>query len=114
MDITPETQEKITQLQLFEQNLHTFLTQKRNFQSQVLEIENALKEIETSDNNVYKIVGTVMLKSTKDKLTTDLNERKGVLDLRLKSLEKQEKNVKEKAEKIQAEVMTEIEKRMKE
>jgi len=55
-----------------------------------------------------------MLKSTKDKLTTDLNERKGVLDLRLKSLEKQEKNVKEKAEKIQAEVMTEIEKRMKE
>jgi len=114
MDITPETQEKITQLQLFEQNLHTFLTQKRNFQSQVLEIENALKELETSDNNVYKIVGTVMLKSTKDKLTTDLNERKGVLDLRLKSLEKQEKNVKEKAEKIQAEVMTEIEKRMKE
>lgn len=114
MDITPETQEKITQLQLFEQNLHTFLTQKRNFQSQVLEIENALKELETSDDNVYKIVGTVMLKSTKDKLTTDLNERKGVLDLRLKSLEKQEKNVKEKAEKIQAEVMAEIEKRMKE
>ena len=114
MDMSKETQEKISQLQLFEQNLHMLVTQKRTFQSQVLEIENALKEVEGSSEDVYKIVGMVMFKSPRDKIKTELEERKSVLDLRLKSLEKQEKNIKEKAEKIQAEVMVEIEKRMKE
>lgn len=113
MDFSKETQEKISQLQLFEQNLHTLVTQKRTFQSQVLEIENALKELESSHEQVYKIVGSVMFKATKDALKSDLEERKSVLDLRLKSLEKQEKNIKEKAEKIQGDVMAEIEKRMK-
>ena len=113
MDIAKDTQEKITQLQLFEQNLHSFLTQKRNFQSQMLEIENALKEIETSKEKVYKIVGGVMLESTKEKLEKDLKERKEVLDLRMNSIDKQEKSVKERAEKIQKEVMAEIEGQMK-
>ncbi len=114
MDIGKETQEKITQLQLFEQNLHNFMAQKRNFQSQMLEIDNALKEIETSNDQVYKIVGGVMLATTKEKLEKDLKERKDVLDLRMESIGKQEKSVKERAEKMQKEVMEEIEKHMKE
>lgn len=113
MDFSKETQEKISQLQLFEQNLHTLVTQKRTFQSQVLEIENALKELQNSHEQAYKIVGSVMFKATQDTLKADLEERKSVLDLRLTSLEKQEKNLKEKAEKIQADVMAEIEKGMK-
>ncbi len=113
MNMSPETQEKITQLQLFEQNMHQFLTQKRTFQSQVLEIDNAVKELDGCEGAVYKIVGGVMLQSEKDKLLADLKERKDVLDLRLSSVEKQEKATKEKAEKIQAEVMQAIEAEMK-
>ena len=113
MDVTPETKEKISQLQLIEQNLHTFLTQKQTFQSQLLEVENALDELESAEGNVYKVVGQVMVSSTKEKLTKDLKERFDVLKLRINSIEKQEKSVKEKAEKIQAEVMKDIEQRMK-
>jgi prefoldin beta subunit len=113
MDLSPDTQEKITQLQLCEQNMHQFLTQKRTFQAQVLEIDNALREVETSTGIVYKIVGGVMLESTKDKIQHDLKERKDILDLRLQSVEKQEKATKEKAEKIQSEVMAAIESEMK-
>jgi prefoldin beta subunit len=113
MDVSKETQEKIAQLQLFEQNMHNFSNQKRTFQSQVLEIENALKETENTKSPVYKIVGNVMFLTEKDKLAKDLKERKEVLDLRIKSLEKQEKSIEEKAKKLQTEVMTEIEKHMK-
>lgn len=113
MDVSKETQDKIAQLQLFEQNLHNFSNQKRNFQSQILEIENALKETENTNGPIYKIVGNVMFLSEKEKLKKDFSERKEVLDLRIKSLEKQEKSIEEKAKKIQAEVMEEIEKHMK-
>ena len=113
MDMSPETKEKVSQLQLIEQNLHTFLTQKQTFQSQLLEVDNALKELDSGEGAVYKVVGQVMLASKKDVLTKDLNERKDVLELRMQSVEKQEKALREKAEKIQSEVMKELEKGMK-
>ncbi|MDP3728606.1 MAG: prefoldin subunit beta [bacterium] len=112
MDIAKDTQEKIAQLQLFEQNLHSFSTQKRTIQSQMLEIENALKELESSQGAIYKIVGTVMFHSEKEKLSKDLKERKEVLDIRIKSFEKQEKAIEEKAKNLQTEVMAELEKHM--
>lgn len=112
MNIAKDTQDKIAQLQLLEQNLHSFSTQKRNVQSQMLEIENALKELESAKGVVYKIVGPIMFSSEKEKLGKDLKERKDVLDLRVKSFEKQEKSVEEKAKKLQAEVMAELEKHM--
>ena len=112
MDIAKDTQEKIAQLQLFEQHIHSFSTQKRGIQSQMLELENALKELDTAKGTVYKIVGTVMFHAEKENLHKDLKERKDVLDLRIKSLEKQEKATEEKAKKLQAEVMAELETHM--
>ncbi len=114
MELTKETQERISQLQLFEQKLQSFLSQKQQFQSQLLEVENALKELENSEGDAYKIVGNIMLKTEKNKLTQSLKEREDVLGLRLKNIEKQESHVKEEAEKIQAEVMKEIEERSEE
>ena len=112
MDFSPETQEKIAQLQLFEQNMHSFGTQKRGIQSQMLELDNALKELETAKGQVYKIVGTIMFHAEKETLGKDLKEKKDMLDLRIKSVEKQEKAIEEKAKKLQAEVMAELEKHM--
>ena len=113
MEMSPDTKEKITQLQQFEQSLHQFFQQKQQFQSQILELENALKEMEAAQGTVYKIVGAVMLHADKVSLAKDLAERRDVLALRVKNVEKQEHALKERAEKIQQEVMEEIEKRMK-
>jgi len=111
MEMNKDTEEKIRQLQLFEQNMHTIIHQKQTFQAQTLEMDNALKELAKADGKVYKIIGTVMIDSTKDKLEKDLNERKEVMELRLKSLKKQEVDLKERAEKIQKEVLVELEKK---
>ena len=39
---------KIAQLQMIEQNIQNVLMQKQTFQSQLIEVENALEEIEKS------------------------------------------------------------------
>lgn len=104
-----ETQEKINQLQLMEQNIQNFSMQKQTFQSQQLEIENALKEIETTSGQTYKIVGGIMIATPKDKLKESLSSRKDVLNLRIKNIVKQEESIKEKMEKLQEEVMRQME-----
>jgi prefoldin beta subunit len=106
-DMTKETEQKIAQLQLMEQNLQNFLLQRQQFQAQLVEVESALKEIESS-KEAYKIVGNIMVNAKKDDLKKDLEEKKGILELRIKSLEKQETQIKEKASKTQAEVLEKI------
>jgi len=107
--IPKATEEKIAQLQLFEQNLQSLSAQKQSLQSQILEMNNAVKEVEIATGVVYKIVGPIMIHAEKEKITKDLKERKDVLDLRIKSVEKQEKSVEEKAKELQTEIMAELE-----
>ncbi|MBR9699473.1 prefoldin subunit beta [Candidatus Woesearchaeota archaeon] len=102
-----EAEEKISQLQLYEQSLQNLLMQKQQFQGQLIEIESALKELEKSSES-YKIVGNVMVKAKKDDVIKDLDEKKSALDMRLKSLEKQEESIKKKAESLRSEVMDKI------
>lgn len=103
-----ETEKKIQQLQLIEQNLQNIIMQKQAFQIQLMENENATSELEKTKRDAYKIIGTIMINSNKDDLKKELKEQKEILDVRIKSLEKQEKNFQEKAEEIQKEVMKDI------
>ena len=103
-----ETEQKITQLQMMEQNIQTFMAQRQNFQAQQLELDNAIKELEISKGDCYKMVGSIMIAADKDKLKKDLESRKEVVELRLKSIKKQEDSIKEKAEKLQSEVIKEL------
>ena len=98
------TVEKINQLQVYEQSLQNMLLQKQQFQSQINEIDSALKELEDSSQS-FKIIGNIMVKSKKEDLKKDLESRKSALELRTKTFEKQEESIKEKTEKIRAEVM---------
>lgn len=102
-----ETKQKISQLQLLEQNLQNFLLQKQQFQAQLMEIESALSELEKTDT-AYKIVGNIMVSSKKEKLQEDLKAKKEMLELRVKTLEKQEEKIREKASKTQSEVLKEM------
>lgn len=103
-----ETEKKINKLQLLEQSLQTFLMQKQQFQTQLIETESALNELKTAKQS-YKIVGDIMINADKEELTKELTERKEKIELRIKTLEKQEKELKEKATKMQQEVMKKLE-----
>lgn len=105
MNLPKETEEKIAQLQLIEQNMQKFLMQKQNFQAQELEIDNALLELDRLKGQAYKITGGIMIATEKDDLKKDLNSKKEIIELRLKSIKKQEDSLREKAETLQADVM---------
>jgi|TARA_B100001971_G_C17690507_1_gene286782 prefoldin beta subunit len=106
-EMNKETEQKINQLQLFEQSMQTILSQKQQFQMQLVEVESALNELGKTDE-AYKIVGNIMVASDKKDLIADLKSKKEIVDLRLKTLEKQENQIREKAEKLQSEVLKKI------
>jgi len=103
-------QEQMQQFQMIEQNLQVLLTQKQTFQAQLLEIENALAEIEKTEDKVYKIIGAIMIHASKEETKKELEERKKILELRIKSIEKQETTLKDKAESLQEELVKHLKK----
>ncbi|MBS3132063.1 prefoldin subunit beta [Candidatus Woesearchaeota archaeon] len=106
-ELSKEAEEKVSQLQLYEQSLQNLLSQKQQFQMRLAEIESALKELEKTDS-AYKIVGNIMVSSDKAELKKDLESKKEMSELRVKALEKQETQIKQKAEKLQEEVLNSI------
>ena len=104
MNIDEQTGRKIQELQVLEQNLQALLMQKQNFQIDLNEITNALSDLKKSDGEVYKIVGGMMVKSDKASITSDLEEKKKLLNLRISSMEKQEMVINEKSENFKKEI----------
>ena len=106
-EVSKETEKKISQLQMLEQGMQSLLMQKQQFQLQQVEIESALKELENVDE-AYKIIGNIMVLSKKSDLETDLTSKKEIIELRIKNMEKQENHLREKASKLQSEVLKEM------
>ncbi|MBS3065878.1 prefoldin subunit [Candidatus Pacearchaeota archaeon] len=104
MKIDEQTAKKIQELQVIEQNLQNIVIQKQTFQIELTEILNALVDLKKSGEEVYKIVGSLMVRSNKTDLTSDLEEKKKVLDLRISSMEKQEKILDERAQNLKNEI----------
>ena len=102
--MTKEQQEKISKLQLLEQSRQTLNVQKQNFQLQLMELESAIKELKSTRES-YRIVGNVMIKKEPDELLKELEEEKQRLELRIKSLDKQEETIKNKMKSLQEEIM---------
>ncbi len=109
VEISKDAEQKISQLQLLEQSLQNLLLQRQQFQAQLTEIESALNELKDTKQS-YKIIGNIMVDSSKEDLKKDLTKKKEMVELRIKSLEKQEENIKEKQKKVQKEVLSKIKK----
>jgi|SRR3989338_2704316 len=106
-DVPKETEKKISQLQIMEQSLHSLSMQKQQFQLQQVEVESAIKELEKVDE-AYRIIGNIMVLFKKPELKEDLQSKKEIVELRIKNLEKQENHIREKASKIQDEILKEM------
>jgi prefoldin beta subunit len=103
-----ETEEKISKLAALEQNSQRLLSQKYNYQNEILEIESALEELNSSSAS-YKIIGNIMVKTSEDKIKQSLEERKDLVLRKIKNLEVQEKKLFDETKSLQEEVMKELE-----
>jgi prefoldin beta subunit len=104
----PEDTKKIEELQIAEQSLQNLLVQKQVFQLEIAETNNAMDELKKSKGDAFKIVGSLMIKAEKEELEKDLNKKKELLDLRIKSIEKQEKELREQTEKTRTELLKKL------
>ncbi|MBI4438563.1 prefoldin subunit beta [Candidatus Woesearchaeota archaeon] len=107
MAVQKATQEKIQQLQMYEQNLQNFILQKQALQMQLVEIETALAEL-AKTKTAYRIIGNIMIDSEKTDLQKELESKKETSDLRIKAIERQEKIIRDKAVSLQNEVLGEL------
>jgi prefoldin beta subunit len=98
-----EIQKKLQELQILEQNLQGLLMQKQAFQMELNQTLNALKEVEKTDDDVYKMAGSIMLKTEKTTVIKELEEKKKILELRTNAIEKQETLLNNKAEDLKKE-----------
>ena len=105
-----EQDRKIREIQMLEQNFQNLLMQKQAFQMELSENKAALEEIEHSGDEVYKIIGQLMIKSDKTKVKKELESKEKILGLRMKNIEEQEKAYTEKLQKLQKEALKEMKK----
>ncbi len=99
--------DKVNQLQVLQQNLQNVSLQKQQLQTQLIEIDSALTELKNT-SQAYKIVGKIMLASSKEELEKDLLEKKEVIEIRLKNFVQQEEKLQQNIDDLQKEVMAEL------
>ncbi len=85
------------------ERLRAVSVSKQQLQSQLLEIEEALSELEKLEagTKVYKAVGRILVSAPKERIEKELKERKETLEVRLSSLQKQESLLKKQLEDIE-------------
>ncbi len=97
--VSENMQQMIMEAQVLQQQLQTVATQREALNLQLIENGKALEELsKPSKEDVYKIVGPVLIKVKRDEARKDLESKKDLITLRMKALEKSEGKLKEKIE----------------
>lgn len=93
----PWLQEQLMKMQQSQQSLQSLMTQKQHLEIEKAETEKALEELKkvADGDAVFKQAGTVLIKSKKQELVDELEERIEMTKTRATVLEKQETRLKE-------------------
>ncbi|HTY44283.1 MAG TPA: prefoldin subunit beta [Patescibacteria group bacterium] len=97
-------EKKIQEMQILEQTLQNMLLQKQAFQMELSETASALEEINNSGEEVFRIIGQLMVKSDKKKMLEELANKEKILNLRIKTIDKQENSITERLERLKEEL----------
>jgi len=97
-EISPKLQNQIAQFQQLQQQLQTVMGQKIRMDAMLKEMEMTIEELKKTpqDATVYRNVGSLMIKVADiPALLKELEEDKETTEVRIKSLDRQEKMLKE-------------------
>jgi len=108
--LPPQVQERLLRLQQRQQTLQAVLTQKQQLELEFTEVEQALGELEkmTDEVVIYKSVGSLLVKSERPKVTSELNERKDLLNMRISVLGKQEERLRSQIKELQTKLQQDL------
>ena len=106
--IPPWLQEQVARLQNLQQNLQSIMGQKQHLEMEQLETERALDVLKKAADTdvVFKSAGPLLIKSTKQNLITELEEKKELSNTRVTVLSKQETRIKENLKEVEDKIKT--------
>ncbi len=86
------------------------MAQKQQVEMELSEISQASSELEklTEDATIYKATGSLMIKAERGKVTSELTERKDLLNTRLGILTKQEERLRAQAKDLQSKLQQDL------
>ncbi|MCU0852281.1 MAG: prefoldin subunit beta [Thermoplasmata archaeon] len=106
-NIPPKVQNQIAQFQQLTQQIQMVTTQKIQIEAQIRELDRTIQELEkiTDDSAVFKNVGSLLIQ-VKDKpaLLSELKEQKETADVRVKTLDRQDKHLRERHKTLQDQI----------
>ncbi len=102
----PWLQEQLSKLQQTQQNLQSILAQKQQLELEKLETEKAFDELKkaTDDTPVFKHAGSILIKSTKTNLISELEEKIELGKTSMTVIEKQEERLKQSLKEQEAKI----------
>ena len=108
--LPPPVQQRLLRLQQLQQTLQAVLTQKQQLELEHNEVEQALNELEklTDKAVIYKSIGSLLVKSKRTKVTTELNEKKDLLNMRIGVLGKQEERLRSQVKDLQMKLQQDL------
>ncbi|WP_297439065.1 prefoldin subunit beta [Thermococcus sp.] len=109
-NIPPQVQAMLGQLESYQQQLQLVIQQKQKLQIELNDTKKALEEIDAVEDGtvIYKTVGTLVVKTTKEKAIGELKEKVETLEIRLNALERQEKKLNEKLKDLTAQIQSSL------
>jgi len=105
-ELPPWFKEQLARFNQLQQNLQAILMQKQQVEIELAEIDKALEELKKVgvEDGVYKTAGPVLIKTKRDDVVKELEEKKELSNTRVMVLSKQETRVKENLKEIQTKI----------
>ena len=90
-------------MQQLQQTLEVVVTQKQQLELELTDAERAKNELDKlkGDAVIYKSVGAVLIKTERETMLKELNERREVLNTRIMVLSRQEERARSKLKELQ-------------
>ncbi|MET1101416.1 MAG: prefoldin subunit beta [Pyrodictiaceae archaeon] len=104
--LPPELENKLARYQNLQAQFNRIVQERAAVEAEISEINRVLQvlqELEEGDT-VYRLLGNVLVKVSKDKVVSELNDRKEILELRLQKLRKQENELRKQLDEVVQEI----------
>ncbi len=104
--LPPEVQQQIVKLQQLQAQLNQVVTEKNVLEQELREVSRALEVLKDvpEDGEVFRVAGHLLVKVKKSDAEKELSERKELIELRLKTLEKQESLLRQQISELQTKI----------
>ena len=105
-EIPPWLREQLTRLDNLQQNLQSVALQKQQVDAELTDAEKTLEELKDvpPEEQIYKYVGSLLVKVTKEDIMKELEEKKDISSTRTLVLNKQESRLKENIKELQTKI----------